>query len=69
VQAPGQTRREYLPPAAYDQIPYRNLIPLGLRNVLIAPRCISADHVTHSSLRVMPIIFNVGEADVNLYVG
>jgi hypothetical protein len=58
----GQTRMEHLPPGSYYQVPYRSLVPLGLQNVLIASRCISADNVAHSSLRVMPVVSNIGEA-------
>ena len=46
----------------YYKIPYRCLVPLGVENLLIASRCISATHEAHSSLRVMPIVWSVGEA-------
>ena len=43
-------------------IPYRCLIPVGLRNLLVAGRCISTDHYAHGSLRVMPPCLVTGEA-------
>jgi len=46
---------------SYD-IPYRCLCPVGLSNLLVAGRPISADHAAHSSLRVMPIAMAIGEA-------
>ena len=47
--------------APYD-IPYRCLIPRGVDNLLIAGRPISADHVAHSSLRVQPTCYALGQA-------
>jgi glycine/D-amino acid oxidase-like deaminating enzyme len=43
-------------------IPYRCLIPLGLSNVLVAGRCISADRTVQGSIRVMPVCLATGEA-------
>lgn len=43
-------------------IPYRSLAPIGLKNVLVAGRCISTDHYAHGSLRVMPPCLVTGEA-------
>jgi len=51
-----------LPPGTSYEVPYRSLLPLGLANVLVASRCISATHEAHSSLRVMPIVIAIGEA-------
>jgi len=44
------------------EVPYRSLVPKGVRNLLIASRCISATHEAHSSLRVMPIVMGIGQA-------
>jgi len=46
----------------YYGIPYRCLLPRGVDNLLVAGRPISADHVAHSSLRIMPTCFALGEA-------
>lgn len=43
-------------------IPYRLLTPKGLRNVLVAGRCISTDEEAYGSLRVMPPCLVTGEA-------
>lgn len=43
-------------------IPYRCLTPKGLRNVLVAGRCISTDEEAFGSLRVMPPCLVTGEA-------
>ncbi|MFF5446380.1 FAD-dependent oxidoreductase [Streptomyces sp. NPDC012888] len=46
---------------SYD-IPLRCLLPRGLDRLLVAGRCISGDHVAHSSYRVMPISMATGQA-------
>jgi len=43
-------------------IPFRSLTPIGLKNVLVAGRCISTDSYAHGSLRVMPPSLVTGEA-------
>ena len=43
-------------------IPYRCLTPRGLRNVLVAGRCISADRFLQGSIRVMPGCYITGQA-------
>ncbi len=44
------------------EIPYRCLVPKNVGNLLVAGRCISADHVAHGSLRVMGTTMPLGEA-------
>ena len=61
-QKQNQTNLQFLPPGAWYQIPYRCLVPKGLKNLLVASRSISADCEAHSSLRIMPTVMNVGEA-------
>ncbi|MET8509906.1 FAD-dependent oxidoreductase [Streptomyces sp. NPDC004787] len=46
---------------SYD-IPLRCLMPRGVDRILVAGRCISGDHVAHSSYRVMPISMATGQA-------
>ena len=53
---------KHLPPGEAYDIPYRCITPRGFDNLLIAARCVSADHGAHSSMRVMPIVMAVGEA-------
>lgn len=43
-------------------IPFRCLLPMGLKNVMVAGRCISTDSYAHGSLRVMPPSLVTGEA-------
>src|SRR5690606_5850484 len=43
-------------------IPYRCLLPTGLRNVLVAGRSISAEQLVQGSVRVMPCCLAMGEA-------
>jgi len=50
------------PPGDYYEIPYRCLVPLGLKNLLVTGRCISATHEAQAAIRVMPIACSLGEA-------
>lgn len=56
------TRLERLPKGAAYDIPLRCLIPRDTERLLVAGRCISGDHVAHSSYRVMPIAMATGQA-------
>jgi len=56
------TEHKHLKEGTYYQIPYRCLVPLGVENLLVAARCISATHAAHSSLRVQPIVWALGQA-------
>ena len=59
------TEYEFLPDGASYQIPFGALIPSGAgapRNLLVAGRCISADHDALASCRVMAPCFAMGEA-------
>jgi len=43
-------------------VPYRCLTPRGLRNVLVAGRCISTDRSVNGSVRIMACCLTTGEA-------
>ena len=43
-------------------IPYRCLVPLNTKNLLVAGRAISSDRLSNASLRVMPNCLTTGEA-------
>lgn len=43
-------------------IPYRTLTPKGLKNVLVAGRCVSTDRSMQASIRVMPGCYITGQA-------
>lgn len=45
----------------YD-IPYRSLIARDKENLLVAGRCLSAEHAAHSSVRITPGCFATGQA-------
>lgn len=45
----------------YD-IPYRSLVPLNVKNLLVAGRCISTTHEAMSAIRVMAPCMAMGEA-------
>lgn len=53
---------KHLPLGDYYTIPYRAMVPLGLDNLIIAGRPISATHAAHSSYRILPICTCIGEA-------
>lgn len=44
------------------EIPYRCLLPKGVENLLVAGRCISADHDAHARSRNMPACMATGQA-------
>lgn len=43
-------------------IPYRTLIPKGVKSLLLAGRCISADSASAGAIRVMPPAMAIGQA-------
>lgn len=56
------TEIHYFKAGTFYTIPYRCLVPKGESNLLVAGRCISADHVSQASLRIMPTVCSIGEA-------
>jgi len=44
------------------QIPYRAMLPKGIRNLIVTGRCLSADRVAQSSARVMGTCMALGQA-------
>ena len=56
------TKMIYLDEGIYYHIPFRCLIPNDVDNLIVASRCISSTHEAHSSLRVMPTIWGIGQA-------
>ncbi len=56
------TRMHYLDWGIYYQIPWRCLVPSRVDNLIVASRCVSATHEAHSSLRVMPTVWAIGQA-------
>ena len=60
--AGGDTRWEYLPEGETYHIPYRCLLPQSVDGLLIAGRCLSADHDAHASVRSMGQCMAMGQA-------
>lgn len=56
------TRYEFLPPGSVYQVPFASLRPRGVTNLLVAGRCISADHDALASVRVMAPSLAMGQA-------
>ncbi len=44
------------------QVPYRSLVPVGVEQLLVAGRCVSATHEALAAIRVMPPSFGLGQA-------
>jgi hypothetical protein len=57
-----RTEWEFIPGKGYHGIPFRSLQPVGLRNVLVAGRCLSAAPRAQSAVRVMGPAMATGEA-------
>ncbi len=51
-----------MPPGTSYDIPYRCLLPLRLANVLLAGRCLSADHEALASARISATAMALGQA-------
>ena len=52
----------FLPPGEYYTIPYRSLLPLNAKNMMVVGRCISSTHMAQASYRIMPVVCCIGEA-------
>ncbi|MBI1756588.1 MAG: FAD-dependent oxidoreductase [Fimbriimonas ginsengisoli] len=50
------------PPGEWHDIPYRSLVVRGLDNLWVAGRCLSADFVAQSAVRIQPVCRATGEA-------
>ena len=61
-QKPNEGTEIEVPQGDWYEIPYRCLTPKGLANLLVASRSVSADAMVHASLRIMPVVMNLGEA-------
>ena len=60
--AGGDTVWEYLPDGETYDIPYRCLVPQKVEGLLVAGRCLSADHDAHASVRSMGQCMALGQA-------
>ncbi len=57
-----QARQRRTERGDYFDIPYGCLVPQGVENLLVAGRCISADHEAQASLRIQQTCLATGEA-------
>lgn len=60
--AGSDTHWQYLPEGETYDIPYRCLLPKNVENLLVAGRCLSADHDAHASVRSMGQCMAMGQA-------
>jgi glycine/D-amino acid oxidase-like deaminating enzyme len=60
--AGSDTHWEYLPEGETYGIPYRCLLPQKARGLLVAGRCLSAEHDAHASVRSMGQCMAMGQA-------
>lgn len=60
--AGSDTMWEYLPDGETYDIPYRCLVPQNVEGLLVAGRCLSADHDAHASVRSMGQCMAMGQA-------
>lgn len=51
-----------LPKGGFHDIPFRSLIPKGIKNLLVCGRPISSTHEAHSSIRIQPVCYATGQA-------
>jgi len=56
------TEYEFLPAGLSYQVPFASLRPRGVPNLLVAGRCLSADHDALASIRVMGPSLAIGQA-------
>lgn len=60
--ASSGTRWEYVPDSSTYDIPFGALLPQQVANVVVAGRCLSADHDAHASVRSMAQCMAMGQA-------
>ncbi|OQB23798.1 MAG: 3-ketosteroid-delta-1-dehydrogenase [Firmicutes bacterium ADurb.Bin182] len=58
----GRTKFMFIKDGGSYEIPYRCLIPVDLKNVLVAGKTISATHEANGSSRIMACVISQGEA-------
>ncbi len=61
-QSNGLVHPSPLQAGEYYEIPYRCLIPLGIENMLVAGRCVSASFEVQSAIRIQLVCRALGEA-------
>jgi hypothetical protein len=62
TKAKGGLVMKHLPPGHYHEIPYRCLLPVGVENLLVAGRCLSATFAAQAAVRIQQNCRALGEA-------
>lgn len=62
TKAKGGLIMKHLPPGHYHEIPYRCLLPVGIENLLVAGRCLSATFAAQAAVRIQQNCRALGEA-------
>ncbi len=62
TKAKGGLIMKHLPPGHYHEIPYRCLLPVGVENLLVAGRCLSATFAAQAAVRIQQNCRALGEA-------
>lgn len=62
TKAKGGLIMKHLPPGHYHEIPYRCLLPVGVENLLVAGRCLSATFAAQAAVRIQQNCRAFGEA-------
>jgi hypothetical protein len=62
AKAKGGLVMKHLPPGHYHEIPYRCLLPIGIDNLLVAGRCLSATFAAQAAVRIQQNCRALGEA-------
>ena len=58
----ARTSHTFLKPGSWYSVPYRSLITGGIKNLIVAGRCISATHEALAAVRVTPLVMAMGQA-------
>ena len=61
AKAKGGLVMKHLPPGHYHEIPYRCLLPVGIENLLVAGRCLSATFAAQAAVRIQQNCRALGE--------
>lgn len=62
IHSPDRKGLEPLTQTPPYGIPYRSLLPKGVRGLMMAGRCLGADHQAEAAVRVIPILAAIGQA-------
>ena len=62
TKAKGGLVMKHLPPGHYHEIPYRCLLPVGIENLLVAGRCLSATFAAQAAVRIQQNCRALGQA-------